>query len=174
MSLLGAYFKQPVEVEIYSIQYNKDLSTTDELQSAWQILSSSYATAWDQVSLTDVYTILLTDSERIIVTISGVSFPVGASEGFRFYVSNKSQTFGITVGTFIVPARGAIAVVLKNGVWVVEASIEGTLVNILQDQRVRTRFLGGAAWEDYKVQVTVDTAEGRTLQDEFIVTIEEV
>lgn len=173
MSLLGVFYKQPVEVEYYSILYSKDLSTTDELQTAWQMISSDIADPWDGITMSTAYAVLLTDVERLLVSTAGMTFPISPPEGFRFYVANASQETGITVGTFPIPARGAGVFTFKNGVWVEEAKTEAILVGVLNDQRVRTRLFSGLPGEVYKIQVTVTTAEGRTLQDEFTVTIEE-
>lgn len=173
MSLLGAYTKQPIEVEYYSIQYSKDLTSTDQLQSAWQIFAPDMADSWDEVVQATPYTATLTDAGKVIVSTSGITLPDGAPDGYRLYVSNKSQSTGISVGSFNVPARGATIVLRKAGAWVEEAKTELTLVDIAQDHRVRTRVFKGALYETYKIQITVDTAEGRTLQDEFTVTIEE-
>ena len=174
MSLLGSFSKQPIEVEIYSIQFAKDLATTDELTSAWLILAPETATDWDQIVKTSTYTALLSDAESILVVTDNVVLPAVPTENYRVCVANKNQTGSILVGIFNVPARCASIVAYKSGAWVEEATVSGTLVNSLSDQRVRTRFSKGVPYEVYKVQVVVDTAEGRTLQDEFIVTIEEV
>lgn len=174
MSLLGSFLKQPIETEIYSIQYIKDLTSTDELTAAWLILAPDVANAWDQVVQDAPYTALLSDAERILVVTSSVTLPVAPPENYRICVANKNQSGSIFVNAFNVSARGATVVAYKAGIWVEEATVDGTLVNALNDQRVRTRFSKGVPYEVYKVQVVVDTTEGRTLQDEFIVTIEEV
>lgn len=173
MSLLGSFYKQPVEVEIYSIQYKADLAATDELTAAWHLFTSEVAEAWDGVTKTDPYTVLLTDSEKTIVTTASVTAPTGAPEGFRFYVANASQSAGIFVNGIAIPARGASVLTYKSGAWVQEAKSELVLVTSLNDQRVRIRVFNGSLYEVYKAQITVTTAEGRVLQDEFLVTIEE-
>lgn len=174
MSLLGEYTKQPVEVEIYSIQFAEDLVSTDQLSSAWQMISRYASPAWNQVVQDTAYTALLSDAERTLVTTANVVLPVAPPEGYRLYVANQSQSTGITVGTILVPARGAVVVAYLSGTWVEEAKTTLALVNAARDQRTRVRVFGGTPWEIYAVQVTVNTSEGRTLQDEFTVSIEEV
>ncbi len=173
MSILGEFVKQPVEVEVYSIQFNQDMTATDQLQTAWQMISLEKTRAWDQTVLSTPYTALLTDSDRILVTTSSVTLPVGAPEGYRLNVANKSQVTAISVNAFSVPARGAVIVAYKNGVWIEEAKTNSVLIDAPNDQRVRTFVQGGTPWASYSVQVTVTTAENRTMQDEFIVQIEE-
>lgn len=174
MSLLGEFRKQPVEVEVYGIQFAKDMSATDEIQSTFHLLSRDIDEAWDQVIYTVPYTALLTDDKRIIVSTSDITLPADAADGYHLCVANSAQTGAINVGAFSVPARGALIVLKKNGAWVTEAKTTSVLVDAPEDQRVRVWVSGGTPWEIYKVQVTVSTAEGRTMQDEFTVEIEEV
>lgn len=175
MSLLGQYYKQPVEVEIYGIQFATDMATTDEIQTSFTMISLEFSDPWDRKVRDALYTPVLADNDKIIVTTAGVVTPTDSSitDGFRLNVANASQTSGVLVGDINVPARGAIVVVMNNGVFVEEAKTESTVVNAVNDQRVRTRVFGGTPFETYKVQVTVSTAEGRTMQDEFTVEIEE-
>ena len=173
MSLLGMYRKQPVEVEVYGIQFAQDMTTTDQITTAWQMVSREFSPAWDRLVMAVPYTALLTDDDRMIVTTSDVTLPVGVTEGFRLNVANKSQTTGILVGAFSVPARGATVVTYTNGVWVEEIKTTSVLVDAVQDQRVRTWVANGVDMQVYTVQVTVVTTEGRTMQDEFTVEIEE-
>lgn len=175
MSLLGQYYKQPVEVEYYGIQFVEDMSSTDEIQTSFTIIAREFAEPWDLEVIETIYTPVLADNDRIIVTTDDVLVPTGPefTDGFRLNVSNYSQTGSITVGTINVPARGATVVVLKNGVFVEEAKTNSVVVNATGDQRVRTRVFKGTPFEVYKVQVTVSTTEGRTMQDEFTVEIEE-
>lgn len=42
---------------------------------------------------------------------------------------------------------------------------------VIADPRVRVGVSGGAVGTKYKIEVTTVTADGRTLQDEFFVTI---
>lgn len=173
MSLLGEYFKQPVEVEVYAIQFAKDMSPTDQIQSAFQILSRDADEPWNLVTQTGVYAATTADDKKVLVTESGVTLPGDALDGFHLCVTNSSQVAGITVGAFTVPARGAIIVQRVNGAWKVEAKTESVLVDAPEDQRVRVWVYFGTPYEVYKVQVTVSTTEGRTMQDEFTVEIEE-
>lgn len=174
MSLLGEYRKQPVEVEVYGIQFVNDMTTTDEIDSTFHILSRDIDEAWDLQVYSLPYTATLTDDKRIVVATSDITLPSDAPDGYHLCVANSSQVAAINVGTFSVHARGAIIVLRKNGAWVVEAKSNSVLVNAVGDQRVRVWVSGGTPWEIYKVQVTVSTAEGRTMQDEFTVEIEEV
>lgn len=173
MSVLGIFTKQPVEVEIYGIQFANDMSPTDQINNAWQMIARESATPWDLEVKDAVYTAQLTDNGRQLVTVSDLVLPAAATDGFRLYVANQSQTDAITVGDFSVPARGATVVARVNGAWVQEARTEAILVDATGDQRVRTRVFGGTAFESYRVEVTVSTSEGRTMQNEFIVEIEE-
>lgn len=174
MSLLGEYYKQPVEVEVYGIQFAEDMSETDQIESSFQILSNFKDDAWDQVVQASPYTALLTDDGRTLVSTSDITLPVGAADGYHINVANKNQVTAIFVGSISIPARGASVVLRKNGAWVEEAKTNAIQVDAIGDQRVRVWVHGGTPWELYKVQVTVSTTEGRTMQDEFTVEIEEV
>lgn len=174
MTILGNYFKQPVEIEIYGIQFAKDMAPTDQIESAWQILTRLDAPAWDQEVLVSPYTALLSDAGRILVSTRDIGLPLDAPEGYRLSVANQAQTSAISVGPFSVPARGAVVLRMQGGMWKEEAKTHAVLVDAPQDQRVRVRVFGGTVWQAYMVQVTVNTVEGRTLQDEFTVEIEEI
>ena len=174
MSILGKFTKQPIEVEVYSIQFVEDLSETDEITATYQTIARKGSTPWDRVVQADPYTILSTDDGKTIVGTANMTLPTGVSDGFRVNVSNKSQNSNITVGTFTVLARSAAVITRVAGAWVVEASTQAILVNAIGDQRVRTFVTGGTGGIAYEVQVTVDTSEGRILQDEFILKIKEV
>lgn len=173
MSILGTFVKQPVEVEVYGIQFVKDMAATDQLMTAWQIISLDVSDPWDQIVKTAPYTALLSDDDRILVSTSDITLPVDAPEGYRLNVANQSQNTGIFVGAISVPARGATIVVRKDGAWIEEAKTTAVLIDAPLDQRVRTRVFGGSPFNTYKVQVTVTTAEDRIMQDEFIIEIEE-
>lgn len=173
MSILGIYIKQPVEVEIYGIQFATDMTPTDQITEAWQMIARDTANAWDQVVQEAPYTALLTDAGRQLVTNSDITLPVGAPDGYRIYIANKSQDTAIFVDAFSVPARGAIVLARVNGAWTEEAKTNAVLVDAIGDQRVRTRVFGGTPFESYRVEVTVSTSEGRTMQNEFVVEIEE-
>lgn len=173
MSILGEFIKQPVEVEVYSIRFDKDMAISDDIASAWQMISLESTPAWDQVIQTVPYTATLADSDRIIVTQSPITLPDTPPEGYRINIANFSQTVNVSVGSFTIPVRGAAIIVFKNGSWVREAFTNAVLVDSPNDQRVRTFVSGGSPWASYSVQVTVVTSEGRTMQDEFIVQIEE-
>lgn len=174
MSLLGQYTKQPVEVEVYGIQFAEDMSDSDQIQSCFQILSRDATEAWDQVVRTTSYIAQLTDNGKVLVTTADVTLPVDALDGFYVCVSNKNQASAINVSGISIPARGGSILLRKNGAWVEEAKINSVLVDSIGDQRVRVWVHGGTPWEMYKVQVTVTTSESRVMQDEFTVEIEEV
>ena len=173
MTVLGKPTKQPVEVEVYSIQFAEDMADTDEIISTWQIIARSTATAWDGTPLTTSYTALSTDDGRIIVTNSGITLPTGVSDGYVLYVSNNSQVAAITVGSFTIPARSAMVICRVLGAWVSEAITTSILVDAPGDQRVRTFVSKGKVGLSYKLQVAVTTTEGRTLQDELVIRIRE-
>lgn len=173
MSLLGIYRKQPVEIEIYGIQFATDMAATDQISSAWTMIARDAAPSWDRIVQSAPYTALLTDDTRRIVSVSDVALPSGAEDGYHLNVANQSQNSGIFVGAFSVPARGSVVVVRVDGEWVEEAKTSAVLVDAVGDQRVRTKVSGGAPFESYRIDVTVDTSEGRVMQDEFIVEIEE-
>lgn len=174
MSLLGEYRKQPVEVEVYGIQFVKDMTETDQIESGFQMISRDSDAAWDQVVQSAPYTALLTDDGRILVTSFDVTLPADAPDTFHLCVANQSQSAAITVEGIAVLARGSTVVLRKNGAWVEEAKTNAVLVDSVGDQRMRVWVYKGTPWEMYKVQVTVSTSEGRTMQDEFTVEIEEV
>lgn len=173
MSLLGKFTKQPVEVEVYSIQFVEDLSATDEIVSTYTIFARTTAASWDQVVKTAPYTALASDDGRILVVTASVTLPTG-TEGYRLYVSNQSQSAAISVGAFSVAARESVIVTYSAGAWVREAFTECVMVSSPGDQRVRTFVSGGVVGQTYKAQVAVTTSEGRTLQDEFQLRIKEV
>jgi len=173
MSLLGEFIKQPVEVEMYAIHFEKDMASSDQIESAWQVIALDRSAPWDQVVQTAPYQATLTDADRIFVTSSDITLPLSPPEGYRISVANIGESTGIFVDSIAIPARGAAVVTLKNGFWVTEAKSTAVVVNAVNDQRVRVRVFGGFPFNIYKVQVTVNTSEGRTLQDEFTVEIEE-
>lgn len=173
MSLLGKFRKQPVEVETYGIQFAQDMTDTDEISSAWQMISRKSAASWDQDVLTGPYTATLGEADKTLVSTASISLPFGAPDGYRLNVANQSQDSAILVGSVTVPARGAVVILRKDGDWVVEAKTNALLINAPKDQRVRTTVFGGVAGQVYKAQVTVTTAEGRVMQDEFIVSVKE-
>lgn len=174
MSLLGEYRKQPVEVEVYSIQFVDDMSTTDEISTFFQMLSRDADPAWDQIIFTNATIAVLADDKRTFVTESDITLPADAVDGYHINVANSKAVGSINVGSISVPAHGSAVILRKNSAWVVEAKTTSILVNTVGDQRTRVWVHGGTPWEMYKVQVTVSTSEGRTMQDEFTVEIEEV
>lgn len=173
MSLLGSFYKQPIETEFYSISYVKDLSATDSLEKGWVIIASDYATAWDFVTQLNPYTVTAADNGRILVGFAGFTLPVGAPAGFRVSLTNMNSNAAISADGFIIPPSAAIIAKYTGTAWVEEVRAEGIMVSTTNDERMRVKIQKGEPYEIYKVQVTVDTEEGRTLQDEFLVTIEE-
>lgn len=174
MSVLGKYKKQAVEVEIYGIQFAEDMSSTDEIIHAWQMIAIKSDSVWDRVVKTTEYTSSVSDADTPLVTEANVVLSSDMPDGFRLNVANYSQSLPISVGAFTVPARGAAVFIKQSQGWEVEASTTGVLVSGLNDQRVRVTVVGGLTGQTYKVQVTVSTQEGRVMQDEFIVKIKEV
>lgn len=173
MSVLGIFIKQPVEVEVYGVQFAKDMADTDQINEAWQLIARDTTEPWDQDVKVAPYTATLLDNNRILVTTASIILPSDAPEGYRLNVANKSQSESITVGSISVPARGATVVVRSGVNWLEEAKSTSVLVDALNDQRVRTTVYGGTAFQAYKIEVTVNTVEGRVMQNEFIVEIEE-
>lgn len=174
MSILGKYTKQPVEVEVYSIQFVDDMEPTDNLLTSFTILARSTAAAWDQVVQAAPYTTTAMDDGRIIAATSNVTGYASAADGYVLYVANKSQDAAITACGYSIPARGAAVIRRLYGAWVIEAKSTSVMIDSTGDQRVRTFVSGGTVGLKYKAQVAVTTNEGRTLQDEFIVSIKEV
>lgn len=171
MTTLGKFNKQPVEVEVYSMQFAQDMASTDEITSTWQIIARK-GVLWDNQPLTADYTATSADSGRIIVTDHNVTLPA-ETDGFTLSVANTNQSASITVGSFTVPARGAITVCGVSGAWRSEASTTSVLIDAPNDQRVRTFVTGGFTGQTYEVQVVVSTTEGRTLTNEFTVKVKE-
>lgn len=172
--ILKYFRKQPIENEIYGIQFARDMSATDQITHAWQMISRDSSPDWDLEIQEAPYTAIVTDDDRKIVTNGfSITLPVDAPDGFRLNVANYAQTGSTTVGSFQVPARGSIVIARITGTWKEEAKTTAILVDAPNDQRVRTRMTGGTAWMAYKIDVTVTTTEDRTLQNEFVVEIEE-
>lgn len=173
MTILRKFSKQPIEDEVYSIQFVNDIEPSDNLMSTFTLFSRISANAWDQQEQSAPYTTTALDDGRILVTTTSVTGFASAAEGYVLYVSNKSQNSAITVCGFTVPARGCIVVRRAGSAWTIEARTTCVMVDSLGDQRVRTFVSGGIERLTYKAQVAVVTNEGRTLQDEFTVTIKE-
>lgn len=174
MTILKYFRKQPVENDFYGIQFATDMSATDQITSAWQLVARDTAPDWDLVIQSAPYTAVLADDDRKLVTDGyPITLPSDAEEGYRLNVANSAQTGSVAVGSFQVPARGAIVIARVNGVWKQEAKTTAVLVDAVNDQRVRTRVTGGTVLQSYKIEVTVNTAEDRTMQNEFVVEIEE-
>lgn len=172
MSLLGRYEKQPIEVEYYSIQFQEDMSPTDNIVSS----SSSICRRgilWDGVVQTGPYTALVTDDKRIITTSFAVTLPAGAPDGFTLYVVNPSQSTVVTAGAFSVTPRGSIAITRIAGAWVKEAETRQIMVTSAGDQRTRNTVIGGFNGTSYTIESTVTTNEGRVLSDSFLVKIKD-
>lgn len=169
--ILDTHEKQPVEVEVYSIQFAEDLTAGDDLATAFVTIARK-GTAWDGAKKTATYAATLEDTGTLIVTDHDVTLPT-ATDGYVLSVANASQGSAINVGGYSVPARGAIIVLGVASAWTVEASTTSVLVTAPRDQRVRTFVTGGKNKTSYEVQVTVTSNDGRTLQDEFIVKVKE-
>jgi len=174
MSLLGKYKKQPIEEEVYSIQFVDDMEPSDNLLTTFTLLARATALPWDQVTQASPYTATATDDGRIIAATSNVTEYASAADGYLLYVANVSQNAAITACGFSIPSRGAAVIRRSASAWVIEAKTTSVMVDAVGDQRVRTFVSGGVVGIKYKVQVAITTNEGRTLQDEFTVAIKEV
>lgn len=172
MSMLGRFIKQPVETEVYSMQFVQAMSPGDQLLTSYTFISRVGAT-WDGTTKSSPYTTTLTDNGTIIAATANITGVSNPPDGYLLYVSNVSTSAAITACGYSIPVRGAAVFRALYGAWVMEASTTGTLINSSGDQRIRTFVSGGVNGVNYEVQVTVTTSEGRTLQNEFIVKVKE-
>lgn len=172
MTILGTFTKQPIEVEFYSVQFVRDLPDTDEATSGYQVITHNGKSV-GTLTLAAPYTALLADDRKTIRTTGAITLPSGAPDGYTLYIGNVNQNAAAFVGATLVPARGSVIVVRSVGAWVIEASANGILVSAPGDQRMRVQMAGGLDKKPYKIEATIGTAEGRTLQNEIIVKVRE-
>ena len=170
MSVLEKFTKQPLETEVYSMQWIKKLAAGESLLSTWAMLYRANCRMWDNVVQSGAYTVQLSDYDRIIVTSYPVTMPTGMAHDFRFSVSNQGSG-DIEVGDFSLAPMCAAVYFWNGTAWSVEASTQGVLIDAGTDQRVRTFVSGGHRSTTYKVQVVVSTNLGRTLAEEFIIKV---
>lgn len=173
MTILGKFTKQPREIEIYGFQFSEDMTETDEVTSGYCALMIGTRPVVE-IEPTGVYTALLSDDGSLVYAVANVNMPVGAPVGYKLAVANTQQNASILVGGITVPARGAIiAAVVTGGVVVAEMAADCILISLPGDQRLRLRIAGGLDKLKYKAQATANTAEGRIMEDEMILSIKE-
>lgn len=173
MTVLGKFDKQPVEREVYSISFIEDLTPTDEIETAWQMVGRTTDPRWGLEVKTASYTATAADDGAQIVTTADVDGPATPAQGYRLRVANQNAGASIDVAGITLLPRSAVVLSYTGMNWAVEVQTDAVLINTVGDQRVRTFLSGGTNLQGYKVEVTVMTSEGRTLQDEFIVKIKE-
>jgi hypothetical protein len=183
MSLLGKFQKQPAEVEQYAVQYVQALTPTDELQMGYHTLVVNREVTKEILPTGEL---ILTEADvgALVETAAPVTLPFSAPIGSKVFVANRSQAQTVPVRVFpFEPAQEnsyplfarEAAVFRREGMgFVVEATAQSNIVNLPGDQRVRYSFSGGEKGVTYKIETTVQTQEGRVLQDEFQVKIKEV
>lgn len=173
MTVLGKFDKQPVEREVYSISFIEDMTPTDEIETAWQMVGRTRDTAWDRTVKATDYTATLADDGVQIVALADVDPPASPPQGYRLRVANQNAAVSIDAAGITLLPRTAVVLYWTGMNWAIEVKTEAVLINTAGDQRVRTFVSEGLPGNSYKVDVTVMTSEGRTLQDEFIVKIKE-
>lgn len=183
MSLLGKFQKQPAEVEQYAIQYVQALNSTDEIQVGYHTMSVNREVT-KEINPTGELIMGVGDVGALVETQFPVTLPFDVPVGSRVFVSNVSPAQAIPVRVFpFEPAQEnsyplfarEAAVFRREGLgYVVEARTQSNIVNLPGDQRVRYTVFGGVGGVTYKIETTVQTQEGRVLQDEFQVKIKEV
>lgn len=183
MTLLGKFIKQPDEVESYTVVLTQALGSTDEAVSTFGLITLPRGVP--KIRYTPAVPSEALQSDTSIISDVNFSLPLVPAGG-RFYIANKSPTIPIfiTYGGYSegnnvmvheVPPCGSVVLVSDGqNDYSVEAYITTVLVKGDRDFRVRTFVHGGVDAESYKVELTTTTAEGRVLQDEFIVKIKDV
>lgn len=172
MAILEKFTKQPIEVEIYAIQFAEDMAGTDSITAGHQVVTHN-GKSKGLLVLSAPYTATPGDDHKTIRTNAPVTLPVGVADGYALYVGNTNQTGSISVGPFNVPARGSVIASRIAGAWVSEVSVTGIIVAAPGDQRMRIQFTGGLDGNSYKAELTAITSEGRTMQDELIIKVRE-
>lgn len=172
MAILEKFTKQPIEVEIYAIQFAEDMAATDSITSGHQVVTHNGKSKGLMV-LFAPYTATAADDRKTLRTNSSVTLPADAADGYTLYVGNTNQSAAISVGPTNIPARGSSILVRSAGNWIVEASATGIIVAAPGDQRIRIVFVGGLDGNSYKAELTAITSEGRTMQDELIIKVRE-
>lgn len=182
--IVGKVVKQPDEIETYSITYNDDLGDTENIVTSRNALFNERK----MVARKDVaapYTALAAEANYLyrVTAVGTVTLPVGLPDGTEFYVSNHTVVSDVIVScsekidgatTSTVNVNEAVALRRVGGTWITVASTNTLVVDSADDHRVRIFFYYGTDKDVYIVEVTVDTDEGRRLQDELRVTVKEV
>lgn len=172
MAILGKFTKQPIEVEIYAIQFADDMPPTDSIAGGHQVVTHN-GKATGTLILSAPYTATLNDDHKVLRTTAGVTLPAGAADGYTIYVGNVNQSAGIFADSISIPARGSAIIVRTAGAWITEVTAQGIIVAAPRDQRVRIVFTGGFDGQTYKAELTAMTSEGRTMQDELLIKVRE-
>jgi hypothetical protein len=176
--ILGKFIKQPLEIESYSIQYAQDMAETDEGVACWVLIYDRDATE-NPIVLTAPFTV--SQSNASYYTSFDVTLPANPVEGFAVAIGNTNQVLPITINsdgingdpTFVLPTRQAVYLKRVSGKWVIEVQVSAILVTAPLDHRVRSNVTGGLNFSNYKVEVTLQTQEGRVLQNEFILKVKD-
>jgi hypothetical protein len=172
MSILGKFDQQPLEIEIYSIRFEQDMSATDEITGAWNAIAYKSGVA-GKIVASAPYTATTADDKKLIRTAYDVTLPVDAADGYTQFVCNMSQSAAIDVSGISLAVREGAVIVLVDGDWTVESSVQGIVVATPGDQRVRLVVSYGKDGATYKTETTITTAEGRQLQDELLIRFKE-
>ena len=75
------------------------------------------------------------------------------------------------MGSFTVPSRGSILLKRVSGARIAEVSVSVVVVDLEGDKRIRATVSGGLNKAIYRIQLTAATAEGRVLEDEFVLKV---
>jgi len=172
MTILGKFTKQPREIEIYGFQFVEDMTETDEITSGYCALMIGTRPVVE-ISPSGAYAAQLADDMALVYAVANVTLPAGVPVGYKLAVANTQQNAAIQAGGISVPARGAVIVTVTSTGVVAEMSAECILVSLPGDQRLRLRIAGGFDKMKYKAQATANTAEGRIMEDEMILSIKE-
>lgn len=172
MAILKEAEKQPIEVEVYAIQFKKELTGTDTLTGGHQVISHHKKSVATLIKSAP-YTVLASQSFYTIRTSSDLTLPVDTADGFTLYVGNVNQGAAITVDAFTVPARGSIILTCEDGIWTAEVTATGIVVSSTGDHRMRVTMSGGLDKKNYKIEMTALVSDGRVLQDEWLIKVRE-
>lgn len=172
MALLGKFVKQPDERESYSVQFIQALSPSDEI-SAGRVLLVRGKEGTRKIKLPNGGVVTELDSGASVIAGGPIELPDMPALGTTYFVSNSSPDV-IDVMSFggLQPQEAVVLTYSETG-YVEEATARSVVVNSQADKRMRVFVSGGVAGQSYKAEVTISTAEGRILQDEFIVKIKD-
>lgn len=170
MTVLGKFEKQPREVECFAIQFSQDMTVSDHLTGGYSAINVK---GFVERQPNGAYTVLSTEGGSLFYATANVTPPSNVPDGFTFSVSNTNQNSLITVGSFTVPSRGSILLKRVSGAWIAEVSVSVVVVDLEGDKRIRATVSGGLNKAIYRIQLTAATAEGRVLEDEFVLKVKE-